>query len=59
MWQTPETYAKMSPFNAADKIKKPLLLIHGEEDNNTGEWWRISWLGSVWGGLAGVLSTQH
>ncbi len=21
----------------ADKIKRPLLLIHGEEDNNTGE----------------------
>lgn len=27
----------MSPFTHADKIKKPLLLIHGEADNNTGE----------------------
>eukprot|EP00388_Colpodella_angusta_P003915 GDKJ01013427.1.p1 GENE.GDKJ01013427.1~~GDKJ01013427.1.p1 ORF type:complete len:784 (-),score=77.17 GDKJ01013427.1:1600-3951(-) len=35
-WQTPETYHKMSPFNYADKMKIPLLLIHGEADNNTG-----------------------
>lgn len=28
----------MSPFTHADKIKKPLLLIHGEADNNTGGW---------------------
>ncbi|MEA5401985.1 prolyl oligopeptidase family serine peptidase [Arcicella sp. DC2W] len=35
-WQTPETYHKMSPFNYADKMKTPLLLIHGEADNNTG-----------------------
>jgi dipeptidyl aminopeptidase/acylaminoacyl peptidase len=27
---------KMSPFTFADKIKAPLLLIHGEADNNTG-----------------------
>ena len=27
---------KMSPFMNADKIKKPLLLIHGEADNNPG-----------------------
>lgn len=26
----------MSPFMQANKIKKPLLLIHGEADNNTG-----------------------
>lgn len=36
LWQAPETYTKMSPFNNADKIKKPLLLIHGEADNNPG-----------------------
>jgi dipeptidyl aminopeptidase/acylaminoacyl peptidase len=36
LWQAPETYMKMSPFMHADKIKKPLLLIHGEDDNNTG-----------------------
>lgn len=27
----------MSPFQNADKIKKPLLLIHGADDNNTGQ----------------------
>ena len=26
----------MSPFAAADRIRKPLLLIHGEDDSNTG-----------------------
>jgi len=26
----------MSPYLQAHKIKKPLLLIHGEDDNNTG-----------------------
>ena len=26
----------MSPFMQADKIKRPLLLVHGEDDNNTG-----------------------
>ena len=26
----------MSPFSYADKMKRPLLLIHGEADNNTG-----------------------
>ena len=35
-WQAPEVYFKMSPFSYADKIKAPLLLIHGEADNNTG-----------------------
>ncbi len=35
-WETPETYYKMSPFNYADRIKEPLLLIHGEADNNSG-----------------------
>jgi len=36
LWQCPETYMTMSPFMLADKIKKPILLIHGEDDNNTG-----------------------
>ena len=27
---------KMSPFMHADIIKKPILLIHGEEDTNSG-----------------------
>jgi dipeptidyl aminopeptidase/acylaminoacyl peptidase len=35
-WQAPELYNAMSPFSYADKIKTPLLLIHGELDNNTG-----------------------
>jgi|CZKD01.1.fsa_nt_gi dipeptidyl aminopeptidase/acylaminoacyl peptidase len=35
-WQAPEVYFKMSPFSYADKIKTPILLIHGEADNNSG-----------------------
>ncbi len=35
-WQAPEVYFNMSPFSFADKIKTPLLLIHGEMDNNPG-----------------------
>jgi dipeptidyl aminopeptidase/acylaminoacyl peptidase len=35
-WQAPEVYNTMSPFNHADKINEPLLLIHGEADNNPG-----------------------
>lgn len=35
-WQAPDLYHDMSPFSYADKIKTPLLLIHGEADNNPG-----------------------
>jgi dipeptidyl aminopeptidase/acylaminoacyl peptidase len=35
-WQAPEVYSEMSPFNHADKIKDPILLIHGTLDNNQG-----------------------
>ena len=35
-WQAPQVYYNMSPFSFADKIKTPILLIHGEADNNTG-----------------------
>ena len=35
-WQAPEVYSAMSPFNFADKVKDPILLIHGMADNNTG-----------------------
>jgi len=35
-WEAPDTYFKMSPFMHADKIKTPLLLIHGDADNNSG-----------------------
>lgn len=36
LWEAPETYLAMSPFMFADKIKSPILLIHGEADDNTG-----------------------
>ncbi|MBW6490031.1 MAG: prolyl oligopeptidase family serine peptidase [Lentimicrobium sp.] len=35
-WEASEVYLKMSPFVHADKINEPLLLIHGEADNNPG-----------------------
>jgi len=35
-WEAPEVYYNMSPFMHADKMKSPLLLIHGEADNNSG-----------------------
>ncbi|AZI68013.1 S9 family peptidase [Kaistella daneshvariae] len=35
-WDVPDIYNKMSPFMQADKMKTPLLLIHGEADNNPG-----------------------
>jgi dipeptidyl aminopeptidase/acylaminoacyl peptidase len=36
LWEAPELYLKMSPFMAANQVKAPLLLIHGEADNNPG-----------------------
>lgn len=35
-WEAPQLYYAMSPFSHADKIRTPLLLIHGEADDNTG-----------------------
>ncbi|WP_460686756.1 S9 family peptidase [Niabella aquatica] len=35
-WDVPEVYNTMSPFMNAQKMKKPILLIHGEADNNPG-----------------------
>lgn len=35
-WQAPEVYDRMSPFQNADKIDEPLLMIHGMADNNPG-----------------------
>jgi dipeptidyl aminopeptidase/acylaminoacyl peptidase len=35
-WDIPEVYNKMSPFMNAHKMKTPLLLTHGEADNNPG-----------------------
>jgi len=35
-WEAPEIYYSMSPFMHADKLDTPILLIHGDEDNNSG-----------------------
>lgn len=35
-WEAPQIYHTLSPFMNADKIKDPILLIHGEADNNSG-----------------------
>ncbi|MBB5370712.1 MULTISPECIES: S9 family peptidase [unclassified Janthinobacterium] len=35
-WKAQDVYQAMSPFNYADKIKDALLMIHGEQDNNSG-----------------------
>lgn len=35
-WQARDTYMGMSPFTYADRIKEPILLIHGAADTNTG-----------------------
>ncbi len=36
VWEAPEVYAKVSPFFSADKLKLPLLILHGEDDANPG-----------------------
>jgi dipeptidyl aminopeptidase/acylaminoacyl peptidase len=35
-WEAPDIYTKMSPFWFANQIKDPILLMHGEVDDNTG-----------------------
>ncbi|MEO0334517.1 MAG: prolyl oligopeptidase family serine peptidase, partial [Bacteroidota bacterium] len=35
-WEAPEIYYQMSPFMHADKINEPILMLHGEADNNSG-----------------------
>jgi dipeptidyl aminopeptidase/acylaminoacyl peptidase len=35
-WEAPDVYMKVSPFTHANKINEPLLLIHGQADNNSG-----------------------
>jgi dipeptidyl aminopeptidase/acylaminoacyl peptidase len=35
-WQAQDLYERMSPFTYADRIKTPILLVHGMADNNTG-----------------------
>jgi dipeptidyl aminopeptidase/acylaminoacyl peptidase len=36
LWEAPDIYLKMSPLMAAQRINEPILLIHGEADNNAG-----------------------
>jgi dipeptidyl aminopeptidase/acylaminoacyl peptidase len=36
VWEAPEVYTKASPFFYADKIKTPLLIVHGADDANPG-----------------------
>jgi len=36
LWEAPETYLKVSPFMKANRFSAPVLLIHGEADNNSG-----------------------
>ncbi len=36
LWEAPELYLKVSPFMVANKINEPMLMIHGEADDNTG-----------------------
>lgn len=35
-WEAPQVYNGMSPFMHADKMKTPMLIIHGDSDNNSG-----------------------
>ena len=35
-WEAPDVYEEMSPFMHADIINEPILIIHGEADNNSG-----------------------
>lgn len=35
-WQATKIYTEVSPFFYANKINEPILLIHGEADNNQG-----------------------
>lgn len=35
-WEVREIYNRMSPFTYADRLKTPILMIHGQADNNSG-----------------------
>ncbi|CCQ10095.1 conserved protein of unknown function [Pseudoalteromonas luteoviolacea B = ATCC 29581] len=35
-WQAQAVYGEMSPFFHAEKINEPILMIHGQEDPNSG-----------------------
>lgn len=36
LWEAPDLYLKVSPFMVSQKINEPMLMIHGEADDNTG-----------------------
>ena len=36
VWEAPEVYQKVSPFFSADKMKLPILIMHGADDANPG-----------------------
>ncbi|MEJ2146161.1 MAG: prolyl oligopeptidase family serine peptidase [Acidobacteriota bacterium] len=36
LWEVPEVYFTMSPFMHADRLNEPILLIHGQDDDNSG-----------------------
>lgn len=36
LWEAPDLYLKVSPFMVAQKVNEPMLMIHGEADDNTG-----------------------
>jgi dipeptidyl aminopeptidase/acylaminoacyl peptidase len=36
IWEAPELYLKVSPFMFASKVNEPILMTHGEADDNTG-----------------------
>ena len=36
VWEAPDVYQKVSPFFFADKVKTPLLIVHGADDANPG-----------------------
>ncbi|MFN0171506.1 MAG: prolyl oligopeptidase family serine peptidase [Bryobacteraceae bacterium] len=36
LWEAPEVYLRLSPIMAANRIRAPLLLVHGEMDSNSG-----------------------
>jgi len=36
VWEARDVYLKVSPFFFADKLKTPLLIVHGAEDANPG-----------------------
>lgn len=36
LWEAPSSYLKLSPFLVAHQLKEPVLLLHGESDDNAG-----------------------